>query len=364
MEYFLVFLSTIILAVVFTLIVKYLAIKLKIVDRPILPRKIHKFPIPLLGGVAVALSFIIILFICSFFTDLVIKDFIQAKYIWGIIGASLIIILGGILDDKYNLPPKWQIFFPFIAVIIIIISGIGINHIRNPFGGIISFNNWQWVLFYYHGLPYKITLLADLFTFLWLMGMMYTTKLLDGLDGLVSGVTVIGALIIFGIAMNKNVAQYNTGLVALILAGAFSGFLIFNWHPAKIFLGEGGSLFAGLMLGVLSIISGSKVATTLLIMGIPILDVVWVVGRRIFSKKSVSVADRKHLHFRLLDVGFGHQQAVIFMLFLTGIFGSLSLFLQTFGKLIAFLILLGVMIILAVSLIVIYNRKNKIYDKP
>jgi len=248
-----------------------------------------------------------------------------------------------------------------LATLIIISAGIGINHVRNPLGGIISFKNWDLILFYWQGLPYKITLMADLFTLIWLLGMMYTSKLLDGLDGLVSGITIIGSLIIFGIAMSKNVAQPNTGLIALILASAFLGFLIFNFHPAKIFLGEGGSLFAGLMLGVLAIISGSKVATTLLIMGIPILDVVWVIARRIFSRKTISLADRKHLHFRLLDIGLSQRQAVIFMYILTALFGSAALFLQTYGKLVALIILAIVMLIMALSLIVIYKyRTNKL----
>jgi len=193
--------------------------------------------------------------------------------------------------------------------------------------------------------------------------MMYTTKLLDGLDGLVSGITVVGSFIIFGVAMSKNVAQPNTALLALILGGAFLGFLIFNWRPAKIFLGEGGSLFAGLILGTLAIISGSKIATTLLIMGIPILDVVWVIGRRFFNKRAVSLGDRKHLHFRLLDAGFSHQRAVIFYIFLTALFGSLALVLQTFGKLIALLILFIVMVILAGSLVFLYKKKSVYADK-
>ncbi len=363
MLYFFAFIIAFILAVVFTLIIRKIAFILQIVDLPNQPRKIHKQPIPLLGGLTIFLSFTIVLIYYSFFTDLIIKDFILGKYIWGIILAGIIIMIGGFFDDKYGLKPKYQLIFPVLASVIIIAAGIGISSIRNPFGGLISFNNWQYILFYLQGIPYKITLIADLFTFIWLLGMMYTTKLLDGLDGLVSGITIVGAFIIFGIAMSKNVAQPNTGLIALILAGAFAGFLIFNWHPAKIFLGEGGSLFAGLMLGTLAIISGSKVATTLLIMGIPILDVIWVIGRRFFFKKTISLADRKHLHFRLLDVGLSQQWAVVFYIFLTALFGSLALVLQTFGKFIALLALIIVMLVLAVTLVFLYKRKSAYVDQ-
>lgn len=364
MEYLPALFIVFILSVILTLLVKIIALKLGIIDRPTLPRKIHKRSIPLLGGLAIFFSFTIVFVYYSFFTDLIIKDFIAEKYVWGIIIASAIVILGGILDDKYNLKPKQQIIFPILAVLVIIASGIGIDHIRNPFGGVIRFDQWEFVLFYFQKVPYKLTLLADIFTFLWLMGMMYTTKLLDGLDGLVSGITVIGSVIVFAIAMSTNVAQPNTGLIAVILAGAFAGFLLFNWHPAGIFLGEGGSLYAGLMLGVLAIISGSKVATTLLIMGIPILDVIWVITRRsLAGKNPFKFSDKKHLHFRLLDVGFTHRQAVVFYLVLTALFGGFAIFLQTFGKLIALLILLIVMVVLAISLVFIYKKKNSVYDQ-
>ena len=226
MSYFFTIIITFFLSVCFTVLVRRIALKLKVVDYPDFKRKIHQLPVPLLGGVAVFLSFVLVLICYSFFTDLIIYDFIEAKYIWGIILAGLVIIFGGVLDDKFNLKPRIQFIFPFLATLIIIASGIGINHIRNPFGGIISFENWDFILFWWQGIPYKITLLADLFTLIWLLGMMYTTKLLDGLDGLVSGITIIGSLIIFGISMSNNVAQYNTGLLALILAGDFLGFLL------------------------------------------------------------------------------------------------------------------------------------------
>ena len=134
--------------------------------------------------------------------------------------------------------------------------------------------------------------------------------------------------------------------------------MLFNFNPAKIFLGESGSLFAGLMLGTLAIISGSKVATTLLIMGIPILDVAWVILRRIFRKTPISFADRKHLHFRLLDIGFNQRQAVLFMYCLTALFGGISLFFSTYGKLIELIVLSGFMLILAIGLVIIYKYKK------
>jgi len=360
MLYLTVFGTTFLLSVALTSVVKKLASYWNIFDVPNSERKIHDKPIPLLGGVAVFFSFALVLLVLTFGSNYILGGFIDLKNIIGIVIAGLVIIIGGVLDDKFNLNPKIQIIFPILASIIIVGAGIGIPSIRNPFGGLISFNNWQFILFWYQGIPYKLTLLADLFTLIWLMGMMYTTKLLDGLDGLVSGVTVIGALIIFAVAMSIKVDQANTALIALILAGAFSGFLIFNFNPAKIFLGESGSMFAGLMLGVLAILSGSKVATALLILGIPILDVIWVILRRLFYHKKIAFADRKHLHFRLLDIGLTQRQAVLLMYFLTALFGSFTLFFSTFGKLVALLILVIFMFIFAAFLVAKYKKQ---YEK-
>ena len=190
--------------------------------------------------------------------------------------------------------------------------------------------------------------------------MMYTTKLLDGLDGLVSGISAIGAIIIFLLTTMTKYYQPDTALLSLIFSACCIGFLIFNFNPAKIFLGEGGSLFTGFMLGVLSIISGGKIATALLIMGIPILDAAWVILRRIFEGKSpFKTADRKHLHFRLLDLGMNQKQTVIFMYFLSAGFGISTLFLQSKSKLIALGVLALVMLIIGFVVLKIFKKQNK-----
>jgi len=180
------------------------------------------------------------------------------------------------------------------------------------------------------------------------------------LDGLVSGICAIGSVIIFAVSLQWDSALSATSVLALIFAGACAGFLVFNSHPAKIFLGEGGSTFCGLMLGILAIISGSKIATALLIMGIPILDIIWVVARRLIQGKSVASADLKHLHYRLMDVGLSHRQTVIFLYLITTLFGAISIFSTSLGKVIALLVLLLVMVILGFSLVYIYNNKKHV----
>lgn len=341
MFYFFPFFTALILALVFTPSVKFLAQNLKIVDLPA-PRKIHQKPVPLLGGLAVFLAFsltVIIFWRLGEIADAKISD----AYILAILLGGLILMIGGFLDDWLNLKPWQQLIFPLLAILLILTAGIKITCISSPFGGILA-------------IPAEFGVLT---AFFWLLGLVYTTKVLDGLDGLVSGITVIGSLIIFIVSLSWDVPSSGTSVLALILAGAGSGFLFFNWQPAKIFLGEGGSVFCGFILGTLAIISGSKIATALLIMGIPILDVFWVISRRLWQGKSPASADNKHLHFRLLDLGLSHRQAVIFLYAVTAAFGLASLFLSSPGKLAALAVLVLFMLVLAGILVVKY-KLNKV----
>ncbi len=358
--YFLAFITAFILAVIFTVIVRHLALKFKIVDIPSVDRKIHDKPIPFLGGLAVFASLFSVVFYFAYFTDLLAGKNIDLKNIWAVFIAASLLAIGGFLDDRFDLKPAKQLIWPLLAIIVVIAGGIGITKITNPFGGLIILDQYQWVLFWWDGIPYRLTLLADMFTVVWLFGMMYTVKLLDGLDGLVPGIGSIGAIIIFLLSTTTRWYQPDTALLAIILAGSCLGFLIFNWHPAKIFLGESGPLLIGFMLGVLAIISGAKIATALLIMGVPILDVVWVILRRVFweHKNPFRTSDRKHLHFRLLDVGLSHRQAVLLLYFLSILFGSLTLFLQSVGKLMALGLVVVVMLVLGGILVTLYKHKN------
>ncbi len=341
MKYLIPFIVSLAFSLILTPIVKNIAMKLGVVDMPG-ERKIHKTPIPLSGGLAVFLSFslsVIIFWLFASLTDAKVNDY----YILLILISGLILIIGGLLDDIFNLKPWQQLFFPILAIIIVLLSGIRINFVTNPLGGYIQFP----------------VFVGTIIAFFWILGMIYTTKFLDGLDGLVSGVTVIGSLIIFALSLSWDISDSATSYLSLILAGSCLGFLFYNFNPAKIFLGEGGSVFCGFMLGLLAIISGSKIATALLIMGIPILDVIWVIARRIIQRKSPASADRKHLHFRLLDIGLSHKQAVVFLYLITAAFGLTSLFLKSKGKLIALVVLIFFMLLLAASLVFAYKRKQK-----
>jgi len=350
MLYILSFLFSTLLALLLTPAVKRFAARFRIVDKPNQARKIHNRPIPLLGGVAIFASFWITIAAIIMLTNNLPERYIAQNFLWGIFIASIILMIGGWIDDKYSLRPGAQFIAPILAILAVIGSGVGIEFVSNPLGaGLLFLDGVQWNLFELGGSTITFVLVADTFTFVWLLGMMFTTKLLDGLDGLSSGITTIGAFIIFALSLTDKTFQPDVALLAIVLAGSCAGFLFWNAHPAKIFLGEGGSLWVGFMLGMLAIISGGKVATALLIMGIPILDVAWVIARRLFVEhRPLGVGDSKHLHFRLLTAGLSHRQSVLLLWGLAAFFGVSSLFFQTQGKIYLLIALFMVMILLAV----------------
>jgi UDP-GlcNAc:undecaprenyl-phosphate GlcNAc-1-phosphate transferase len=334
-----IFVSVFFLAVIFTLVIKRLARRLGVVDQPNEQRKIHLFATPLLGGLAIFIAFFVALY---FLHPRLLTGNLEPRHWLGFFIGACVLMIGGFLDDKYRLTPLKQIIFPLLAIIAVVFGGVQIEKITNPFGGFIYLGLWS----------------APLIA-VWLLGMMYTTKLLDGLDGLVTGVSAIGAFIIFLFTMTTKYYQPDIGLAALILSAACLGFLLFNWHPASIFLGEGGSLFLGFALGVLAIISGGKIAIALLVMGVPILDVFWTIIRRAAAGVNpFKFADRKHLHFRLLDLGLSQRKVALIYYFFAAFFGLFALFLQSLGKIYALSILLVLMILMIIGFSY-FDRRGK-----
>ncbi|OJI07571.1 hypothetical protein BK004_00575 [bacterium CG10_46_32] len=350
MLYLLVFFVSVAIAWLATIVVRHVALRLQVIDRPNQERKIHTTPIPLLGGVAIFISFWSVIGFLTAFTDILPARYISSRFLVGLFVAGAVLMIGGFIDDRFNLRPRFLLIAPIVAILVVVATGMGIEFVSNPFGGgLWHLDALQWQLFELGGHTARFVLLADTFTVLWLLGMMFTTKFLDGLDGLVSGITTIGAFILFALSLSDKTFQPDVALLAIVLAGALVGFLFWNAHPARIFLGEGGSVWLGFSLGVLAIISGGKIATALLVMGVPILDVVWVIVRRVFvEKRSPAIGDNKHLHFRLLTAGLSHQASVLLLWGLAAFFGVASLFVQTKGKVYLLSALVFVMIFLAV----------------
>lgn len=355
--YLLPFLFSLILAIILTPFIKKIALKFKIIDEPTSTRKIHNRPTPLLGGVAIFLSFLMCLII-FWFLGYLNDGVLKSAQLSAIIIGGLILIIGGVLDDKYNLKP-WQSFlFPLIAVIVAVGLGIAVKYITNPF--IAGTGPYGRALFYFNLIDLKIISFGALFSFFWLLGMIYTTKFLDGLDGLATGIGLIASLILFVVSLFWDVPMSATSILCLIMAGSLAGFLIYNFYPAKIFLGESGATFIGFVLGSLSIISGGKIATALLIMGLPILDVFFVIIQRLFYHQHIYQGDLRHLHFRLLAVGLSTRQAVLLLYLISLIFGSAAIFLQSQYKVVAIGVLVVVMAGLVIGVTIKYKNKN--YD--
>lgn len=197
MNYIIIIILSISVAIAFTFLVKFLAFRLRIVDIPNSDRKIHKKPIPLMGGLAIFLAYFLILF---FFKKNLLMGDLNFQHWLGFFVGAVFLLIGGLLDDKYNFSPKWQIVWPILAAIAIISGGVGIEKIINPLGGFIFFPFW----------------FSSIIIFLWILGMTYTTKLLDGLDGLASGVSAIGALIIFLFTISSKYYQPDIAIASLI----------------------------------------------------------------------------------------------------------------------------------------------------
>lgn len=343
MLYLSVAISGLVLSVLMTALVRPLAWRFGLIDQPdvdhLSGRKIHTQATPLGGGVAIFIAYFSLLILFS-------RHFLAGQLDWnhliGFLGGGLILVLGGLMDDKYNFKPQYQLIFPLLAIVSLIVGGVEIIRLTNPWGGLIDLRPFY--------------LISPSLIALWLLGMMYTTKLLDGVDGLVSGVSVVGGLIIFLFTLTTRYFQPDIALAALLLSATAAGFLIFNWHPAKIFLGEGGSLLLGYILGVLAIISGSKIAIALLIMGIPILDVLWTILRRLRQGRNpLRFSDQKHLHHRLLSLGLTQPQTVLVFYFLAAVFGLSGLFLQSRGKLGALVVLAFIML----AIVIFFERLDK-----
>jgi UDP-GlcNAc:undecaprenyl-phosphate/decaprenyl-phosphate GlcNAc-1-phosphate transferase len=337
-----------VLAVLVTPLVKYFAFRTNAIDVPRPPRNLHTHTVAKLGGLAIytAVTIAILIYVYSGGIDPLIVPF---KFVWATLIGGFVLMIGGFLDDKYDLPPYILIIFPTIASLIVVMSGIGvgIKSISNPFGPPISLD------FMPFGIP-----ASGIFIFLWMMGMMFTTKFLDGLDGLVAGIGLIAGLTLFALSLTENIQQPMTASFAIILVGALAGYLVYAFNPASIFLGEGGSTFIGFLLGVLSVILGGKIATALLVMGIPILDVAWVILQRLWSRQSPFRGDRLHIHFKMIDLGFTQRQTALLLYAISAAFGFTAVFLQSMGKLVALGILIGIMVLLVLLVVRMYRKKQ------
>lgn len=289
-------------------------------------------PIPYYGGIVIYLSFLISVLI---FVPL------QWHVVGLLIAGSMIAVLG-FFDDLLGLHPFFRLFIQFLAVAVLVYFGIGILSINLPFFGVLDFNK----LFFY-GIP----LISSLFTIFWVMAVLNTMNFVDGVPGLSSGVSFIAGLTIFFLSIHPELhadpkSQIVVASLALIIAMISLAFLLFDFPTPKILMGDTGSTFLGFMIATLAIFSGGKVATAFLVLGLPILDMVWVVLRRIYEKKPFWRGDLKHLHHRFLDFGFSQRKVVIVYLLITAFFGFTAVLLVSSQQ--KFFMLIGLFVLMLV----------------
>jgi len=287
------------------------------------PKVIHTVPTPRGGGIPI--------FLALFITALLFLPI--DKHIVGILIGALILVVMGTLDDKFNLNPYLRLALGFLAAAAPIAAGIGIAFITNPLGGTINLSQPQ-ITFNFLG-THSIWILSDLFALLWITFLMNMINMgAKGVDGQLSGVTIIAALTIalLSLKFSADITQWPVIILAAITAGAYLGFLPWHIFPQKIMPGYGGSTLAGYLLGVLSILATAKVGVLLVVLGIPLIDTGYVIIKRILSGKSPVWGDRGHLHHRLLDAGLSKSQVALFYWGLTGILGIIALNLNTGAK--------------------------------
>ncbi|MCL6096779.1 MAG: undecaprenyl/decaprenyl-phosphate alpha-N-acetylglucosaminyl 1-phosphate transferase [Patescibacteria group bacterium] len=304
--------------------------KLGIVDDPKKhkhPAVIHKKPIPRAGSIP--------LFIGVFIASLMFLP--VEKITIAIFTASFICLLIGILDDKFDLSPYLRFVINVIAAVIVVLAGINVPFITNPFGGILFLNSLQVPFLGLIQLNF-ISYVVAIVWIVWVVNMLNWSK---GVDGQMPGIVAISAIIIGILSLRFPVLdQYSlmSATLSFIIAGASLGFLIFNFYPAKIFPGYGATSIY-LLLAVASILSGAKLATAILVMGVPMTDGAFTILRRIGTGHSPFWHDKKHLHHLLLDLGFGQRRIALFYWVISAILGALSLVLSSKGKLFAIIML-------------------------
>lgn len=301
----LVFVLALAVALASTRVTIWFAYRLNWLDQPA-PRRLHQTPTPRIGSMPLAIAFLAALAVTLPFPR---DDRAELVHVLGLGAGVAIVAIGGLIDDVRELKPLPLFALQFGAAAVAIASGVLINVISSPLDG-------SPIL-----LPMGI---AVAFTLFWIVGMMNTVNFLDGLDGLVSGVTVIAGGVL--VLHNLRLGQTSLALLGLGLMGAALGFLLLNFPPAKIFLG-GGAYVLGFALAILAIIGGTKAATTLLVFAFPIFDVAWQIVIRLRAGKSPFTADRGHLHIRLYDSGVSTRAIVLLYYLLTALFGALALLL-------------------------------------
>lgn len=319
------------LSYLFTPLVRKFVIKIGAIDVPKDKRRMHKEPVPSMGGIAIYLSFLISMII---FIQPLTKEHIAMLF------GVTIIFISGTLDDTEGLSPKMKILFQLIAAGVAIFGGIRVEYIQNPLGQ--------------PGALIDLGLVSYPLTIIWIVGITNAINLIDGMDGLAAGVSAIAALSLAALSYLHN--NTSAALICLILAGACLGFLPYNFNPASIFMGDTGALVIGFLFSLISIEAVMKTAATVaiitpvIVLGVPISDTFLAIIRRtIIRRESFTIADKGHLHHKILDMGFSVKQTVVIIYIIAIILGTMAIVISQMGGLLGSLLALGVIVAIIVG---------------
>ena len=320
--------------------VRALAYRIRAVDIPKDDRRMHQKPMPLIGGLAVYISFSLTMFLFAEIDS-------ELCAIWT--GGTILIILG-LLDDVYDLNPWIKLAFQIVAAVCAIAEGVVVREVF-LFSGYVELG-W---------LAYPLTVL-------WIVALVNAFNLLDGLDGLSSGVCAISCVALALVALlYENIA---IALLAAVLFGACLGFLPYNFHPARIFIGDTGAYFLGFVLAVISISGVFKISAVIsfllpvVIFALPLFDTVLAFFRRVIHGRAPFVGDKKHLHHRLIELGLSQRHAVLVMYAVSGLFGLLAVIftdriMLTERLLKSFVLITAVIIICIVDFLVLWKNRQR-----
>ncbi|MDY3618889.1 glycosyltransferase family 4 protein [Agathobaculum sp.] len=335
-----------VLSYLFTPYVKKFAQKVGAIDVPKDNRRMHKEPIPRLGGLGIFMAFL-----CS----VLIFGRLDMQMLCVLFGALLIVVLG-IFDDIMALGAKLKFVVQIVAAAIpVCIGGLRIDMFTN----LNPFSDSP----YFH-----LGMLAIPVTIIWIVGITNAVNLIDGLDGLAVGVSSIAAITMLAVALLTG--EMGIAITMGALAGACVGFMPYNLNPAKIFMGDTGSTFLGYMLATASIMGLFKFyavisfAVPFLILGLPIFDTANAIIRRVAAGRSPMSPDRGHVHHKLIDMGFNQKQAVAILYAISGTLGLTAVVLTSSGEVKAIFLLLAVIVATIVGACVIYGAEHHMFGKP
>lgn len=309
------------------------------------PAHIHKTPVPKGGGIPI--------FVAVTVTILLIMK--PDNHLLAIGIAGLITLIVGVIDDIRSSSPYLRLGMNFLVAAIIVASGIGIAYISNPLGGIIDLS-WPRLGFELFGEHRELWILADIFALLWIPSLMNAINWSSGIDGQISGVITVAAAVLGFISLNfsADITQWPVATLAFATAGAFAGLTVYHFYPQKIMPGYSATSLAGLLLGVISILATAKVGALIIVLGIPFIDFLYILIKRIVSGKSPVWGDKSHLHHKLLAMGWGRRRIALFYWLAAVVLGVAALSFEARTKL---LIMIGLVILMTVFIIWQYSSR-------